>query len=142
MPGSEPAEAASAAGKTDEIGTPSTTTGGDGSNSRTSTSTSKVNASDGEFDPIGWVMEDPLRAAISAVLVTIIMLYMWSLVKGLFGRSMVQISKKRLAQLEHFEAMFLKHGHPSAAVAQIHPDGVAGARVATETVIKKVVRPR
>jgi hypothetical protein len=88
-------------------------------------------------------MEDPLRAAISAVLVTIILLYFWSLVKGLFGHSTVHISKKRLAQLEKFEAMFLKHGHPTAAAAvQPGPDAVAGARVTTETVIKKVVRPR
>jgi hypothetical protein len=136
----EPTEAASAAGKTDEAGTPSTTTGGDGSNSRT-TSNVRANAAEGEFDPISWVMEDPLRAAISAVLVTIILLYFWSLVKGLFGHSTVHISKKRLAQLEKFEAMFLKHGHPTAAV-QPGPDAVAGARVTTETVIKKVVRPR
>lgn len=87
-------------------------------------------------------MEDPLRAAISAVLVTIILLYFWSLVKGLFGHSTVQISKKRLAQLEKVEAMFLKHGHPTAAAVQPGPDAVAGARVTTETVIKKVVRPR
>jgi hypothetical protein len=37
----------------------------------------------------------------------------------------------------------LKHGHPTAAAAvQPGPDAVAGARVTTETVIKKVVRPR
>jgi hypothetical protein len=128
-------EADSAAAKSNSDRVPSTTTGGNGSATKTSSRSSS--STDGEFDPIGWVMEDPLRAAISAVLVTIILLYSWSLIKKLFGRSMVQITKKRLAQLEKYEAMFFKHGHPQVAAGQA-PVG----KVTTQTIIKKIVQPK
>ena len=88
-------------------------------------------------------MEDPLRAAISAVLVTIILLYSWSLVKKVFGRSMVSISKKRLVQLEKYEAMFLKHGHPTAVGgAGAGAAGTPVGKVTTQTIIKKIVQPK
>lgn len=81
-------------------------------------------------------MEDPLRAAISAVLVTIITLYLWSMFRGLFGSSTVQITKKRLAQLEKIEAMWNAHGGQQPSQVQAG----AGAGAATQTIIKKVVR--
>lgn len=86
-------------------------------------------------------MEDPLRAAISAVLVTIILLYSWSLVKKLFGRSMVTISKKRLVQLEKYEAMFLQHGPPTAGGA-VGGGAAPVGKVTTQTIIKKIVQPK
>jgi hypothetical protein len=145
----ESEEAESAAAKSDSAGVPSTTTGGNGSATKTSSrSSSTSHSGDGEFDPIGWVMEDPLRAAISAVLVTIILLYSWSLVKKLFGSSMVSISKKRLVQLEKYEAMFLKHGAPKATGGAVVGGGGAGAggtpvgKVTTQTIIKKIVQPK
>lgn len=77
-------------------------------------------------DPIEWIMGDPLRSALAAVALTLLTLYLWSLLKGLFTGDMVSISRKRLRQLELIEASHL------ATVAQ----------AAKQTIVQKVIRPK
>jgi hypothetical protein len=154
VPGlAEPEEAAATAGpglnsnsnSNSDSAPRSTTTDMNAGYSSSNASTRPRTAHSGEFDPISWIMEDPLRAAIAAVLATIVMIYIWSLIKGLFGGSKVHISKKRLAQLEKFESMFLKHGHPgdhaAGKVAENTPVGRVG-KVTTQTIIKKIIQPK
>jgi hypothetical protein len=135
----EDEEAIEAASKSDGPGVPSTTTRGKGAFPAATRNPSSSDSD--EFDPIGWITDDPLRAAISAVLITIILLYAWGLIKGLFVGQTVRISKKRLVALEAIEKQFLAGlSAGTGAAGQVGREEVAG--VATETIIKKIVRPR
>jgi len=53
----------------------------------------------------------------------------------------VTISKKRLVQLEKYEAMFLQHGPPTAGGA-VGGGAAPVGKVTTQTIIKKIVQPK